>query len=243
MSAREPGAGALELRGVVKHYQAGDGTSIKAVDGVSLTVQAGEFTAVYGPSGSGKSTLLLLVAALMAPDAGEISFGGRDVSALSPQRAARYRRREIGVLLQAFHLTPGATAIENAALALLSDGWTLREASAAAEPWLERVGLGARLANPVDRLSMGERQRVALARALVSEPLLLLADEPTGNLDSRRGREVLSLLRELCHERQIPVLVVTHDPQASAFVDSIYTLRDGALRDGLDIDLAAVIGP
>ena len=123
---------------------------------------------------------------------------------------------------------------------LLGDGWTLSEACAAARPWLERLGLGARLDRPCDGLSMGERQRVAIARALCNEPRLLLADEPTGNLDSERGRQILGLLRDLCREQEVPVLLVTHDPQASAFADRVYTLRDGELRDGLDIDLAAL---
>jgi putative ABC transport system ATP-binding protein len=231
---------ALELREVVKRYPGADGTSVEAVKGVSLTVAPGEFVALYGPSGSGKTTLLLMAAGLLAPDAGSVLFDGRDIAGLSQRQAALYRRREVGFVFQSFHLVPGASALENAAIKLLGDGWTLSEACAAARPWLERVGLSARLDHPSDRLSMGERQRVAIARALCNEPRLLLADEPTGNLDSERGRRTLSLLRELCREREVPVLLVTHDPQASAFCDRVHTLRDGELSDGLDIDLAAV---
>jgi putative ABC transport system ATP-binding protein len=233
---------ALELREVVKHYPCGDGEIVRAVDGVSLSVSAGEFVALYGPSGSGKTTLLLMAAGLLAPDAGSILFDGRDVVERTPQEGVLYRRREVGFVFQAFHLMPGASALENAALKLLSDGFTLEEACQAARPWLERVGLGERVAHTTDQLSMGERQRVAIARALVNEPRLLLTDEPTGNLDSRRSREILGLLRDISHERQLPALLVTHDPQATAFVDRVHTLRDGRLSDGLDVELEAVIG-
>jgi putative ABC transport system ATP-binding protein len=136
---------------------------------------------------------------------------------------------------------PGALAVENVGLKLLSDGWTLDEACSAARPWLERMGLGDRAEHTPEELSMGERQRVAIARALVNEPRLLLADEPTGNLDSKRGRQTLALLRDICREQQMPVLLVTHDPQATAFVDRVHTLRDGQLSDGLDVELAAVL--
>ena len=226
----------LELGEVHKRYEAPDGASVEAVKGVSLTVAGGELVALYGPSGSGKTTLLLLAAGLVAPDAGTVRFDGREVSALSPRDGALYRRREVGFVFQSFHLLAGATVLENAAIKLLGDGFTLEEACVAARPWLERVGLGGRLDYPADRLSMGERQRVAIARALCGEPRLLLADEPTGNLDSRRGAQILGLLRELCRERGVAVLLVTHDPQALAFADRAHTLRDGQLSDGLDID-------
>jgi putative ABC transport system ATP-binding protein len=133
---------------------------------------------------------------------------------------------------------PGASALDNAALKLLGDGWTLRDARSATRPWLARVGLSERADHTPDKLSMGERQRVAIARALACEPRLLLTDEPTGNLDSKRGREILGLLRDICHERDIPGLLVTHDPQATAFVDRVHTLRDGNLTDGVDAELA-----
>jgi putative ABC transport system ATP-binding protein len=233
---------ALKLREVVKHYPCGDGEIVRAVDGVSLSISAGEFVALYGPSGSGKTTLLLMAAGLLSPDAGSILFDGQDVVERTPQEGALYRRREVGFVFQSFHLMPGASALENAALKLLSDGFTMEEACRAARPWLERVGLGERVAHTTDQLSMGERQRVAIARALVNEPRLLLTDEPTGNLDSRRSREILALLRDISHERQLPALLVTHDPQATAFVDRVHTLRDGRLSDGLDVELEAVVG-
>jgi putative ABC transport system ATP-binding protein len=226
----------LELRELVKHYTS-DSEVVQAVDGVSLTVAPGELVALYGPSGSGKTTLLLLTAGLLAPDRGSVWFGQREVSSLSAAEGARFRRREVGFVFQSFHLMAGATALDNAALKLLGDGWTLRDARRVTRPWLERVGLGERAEHTPDKLSMGERQRVAFARALAGEPRLLLADEPTGSLDSKRGREILGLLRDISHERDIPALLVTHDPQARAFVDRVHTLRDGHLSEGLDAEL------
>ncbi len=232
---------ALELRTVVKYYVSG-GETVRAVDGVSLQISPGEFVALYGPSGSGKTTLLLLAAGLSTPDSGSVLFGGRDLSLISGSQADDFRLREVGFVFQAFHLVAGASALSNTALKLLADGLTLREAKVRALPWLERVGLAARVGHTPDRLSMGERQRVAIARALVNEPSLLLADEPTGNLDSKRSAEILGLLRDVCHERQIPGLIVTHDPQALGFVDCVHTLRDGQLADGLDAELANAWG-
>lgn len=228
----------LRLRDVVKHYRSGD-ERVRAVDHASLTVSGGEFVGLYGPSGSGKTTLLLLAAGLLAPDSGSIQFDGREISRLSPSQAATYRLRDVGFVFQTFHLIAGASALNNAAIKLLADGLSLREARREAQPWLERVGLGARTGHTPERLSMGERQRVAIARALVNKPRLLLTDEPTGNLDSRRSEEILGLLREICRERQIPGLLVTHDPLASRFVDRVHTLRDGYLHDGLDAELTA----
>lgn len=227
----------LQLHGVVKHYRS-VGETVRAVDGISLTVSPGELLALYGPSGSGKSTLLQLTAGMLVPDAGSVLFDGRDIARLSPQESAAYRLRDIGLVFQSFHLIAGASALENAAVKLLADGFSLRDARRRARPWLERVGLGARAEHVPAQLSMGERQRVAIARALVNEPRLLLTDEPTGNLDSRRSREILELLRDICGERQISGLLVTHDPQAGALASSVYTLRDGRVHEGLDAELA-----
>jgi putative ABC transport system ATP-binding protein len=227
----------LELRELVKHYSSGC-ELVRAVDGVSLSVGPGELVALYGPSGSGKSTLLLMIAGLLTPDGGSVLFDERDVTGLSAGEGARYRRRDVGFVFQSFHLMSGASALDNAALKLLGDGWSLRDARRVTRPWLQRVGLGEREGHTPEQLSMGERQRVAIARALAGEPRLLLTDEPTGNLDSKRGREILGLLRDLCHERGIPGLLVTHDPQATAFVDRVHTLRDGHLNEGLDAELA-----
>jgi putative ABC transport system ATP-binding protein len=227
----------LALREVVKHYPGG-GETVCAVDGVTLEVGPSELVALYGPSGSGKTTLLLLAAGLMAPDRGSVAFEGRDVGGMSARQSADYRLRDVGFVFQSFHLMPGASALDNALLKLPVRGYTVREAREKTTPWLERLGLGDRLEHRPEQLSMGERQRVAIARALVGEPRLLLADEPTGNLDSARTREILALLRDVCHERRIPGLLVTHDAEAMAFVDRTLTLRDGRLLDGFDAELA-----
>jgi putative ABC transport system ATP-binding protein len=228
----------LELREVSKQYATGVET-VTAVDDVSLTVSSGEFVALYGPSGSGKTTLLMLAAGLTPPDGGSVLFDGQDVGALSERDSARYRRRDVGFVFQSFHLMPHTSALDNATIKLTGSGFTLREARRQALPWLERVGLAERVQHTPEQLSMGERQRVAIARALVSDPQLLLADEPTGNLDSKRSQEILALMQEVCHERSIPGVLVTHDLEATRFVDRVYTLRDGHLVDGLDAELAA----
>ncbi len=226
---------ALRLLQVVKHYRGG-GETVRAVDGVTLSVEPGQLVALYGPSGSGKTTLLLLAAGLMDPDSGEVRFDGRDLQSMSSRESASYRLRDVGFVFQSFHLMPGASALDNALIKLPVRGYTLREARRMAEPWLRRVGLGERIEHRPHQLSMGERQRVAIARALVGEPRLLLADEPTGNLDSVRTREILSLLAEVCHENNIPGLLVTHDAEAAPFVDRTITLRDGRLLDGICVE-------
>jgi ABC-type lipoprotein export system ATPase subunit len=219
----------LTLHSVVKHY-AGPSEVVHAIDGVSLSIEAGQMFAIYGPSGSGKSTLLTIAAGLLAPDSGTVTFLGRDLASMSPGELADYQRADIGFIYQSTHLMPGVPAVENAAIKLLADRTGLKEARAAAVPWLERVGLGARLDHTPERLSGGERQRVAIARALINAPKLILADEPTGNLDSRRGLEILSMLAELSHERDTAILLATHDPQAAALADHVCTLRDGTLH-------------
>ena len=217
----------LELRELVKHYRVGEGEPIRAVDGVSLSIESGELVALYGPSGSGKSTLLTLVAALLRPDSGTVLLDGREISALSEEDAARYRLHDLGFIAQTADLLPGARVIENAALKLwLSDR---RGAEERVRPLLERLGLGERLRHRSEQLSIGERQRLMIALALSMKPRLVLADEPTGNLDTQRSNEVLALLREVCEERQVAVLLVTHDPQAAAFADRVLELRDGRL--------------
>ncbi len=220
----------LELRDLVKHYHVGDDEPVRAVDGVSLSVGAGELVALYGPSGSGKTTLLTLIAALISPDSGAVLVDGRDISALSDSERSRYRLRELGFVDQSTDLLPGANVVQNAAMKL----WMLehaRQAEHRIEPLLVRLGLGERFAHRADQLSMGERQRVMIARALSTEPKLLLADEPTGNLDTQRSREVLDLLADVCGERGAAVLLVTHDPLATAFADRVYALRDGRIVD------------
>ncbi len=231
---------ALELRALVKHYLSGEET-VRAVDGISLTVSPGELVALYGPSGSGKTTVLQLAAGLQRPDSGNVLFDGHSIAELSESESAAYRLRDVGLVLQTFHLIAGASVLENAAIKLLGSGLSLREAKLRARPWLLRVGLGNRVEHTPGQLSMGERQRVAIARALVNEPRLLLADEPTGSLDTARGHEILQLLADICHERGIPGLLVTHDPQAASLASGVHTLRDGCLREGVDAALGVAI--
>jgi putative ABC transport system ATP-binding protein len=220
----------LELRDLAKHYPAFGGESVRAVDGVSLKVAAGEMVALYGPSGSGKTTLLLMTATLLAPTSGTVLIGERDVSGLSEREASHFRLHELGFIRQNFDLLPGVSAIDNAVLKLLKTmRW--REAQRQIEPLLQRLGMGERLHHRAETLSMGERQRVMIARALSTEPRLLLADEPTGSLDTQRGEEVLELLRNLCRERGVAVVLVSHDPMAADYADRVLALRDGRLSD------------
>jgi len=219
----------LELEEVVKSYH-GAGEDVRAVDHVNLRLQAGEMVALHGPSGSGKTTLLLLAAALLVPEQGTIRFQGRDLASFSQAQSSEYLLRQVGFVYQHFRLMPRVSALENASRKLLMSGVGMREAQARATPWLERVGLGERLDRPPERLSGGERQRVAIARVLAAEPTLILADEPTGNLDSARSREIVELLRSIARERQAAVLLVTHDLDAAELADRSCTLRDGKLR-------------
>jgi ABC-type lipoprotein export system ATPase subunit len=221
----------LELDTVVKHYQSGTG-EVRAVRGVDLAIAPGEMLALLGPSGSGKTTLLMLAAALLRPDEGTVRFNGRDLSTLSENEACDYLMNDVGFIYQGVHLMPRVSALENASIKLMLGGVPMREAQARAKPWLERVGLGRHLARTPDELSGGERQRVAIARALCSEPRLILADEPTGNLDSARSTEMIELLRSIAHERRAAILLVTHDVEAAQIADRCCTLRDGKLLDG-----------
>jgi putative ABC transport system ATP-binding protein len=218
----------LQLNDVVKHYRVGEGEIVRAVDGVSLSVAPGELVALYGPSGSGKTTLLMLIAGLLVPDSGSVTVGGREVSALSARERAHYRRSELGFIRQSLDLIPGVRADDNAALKLLATSGR-REAQRRVAPLLERLGLNGQALRRAEQLSMGERQRVMIARALSTGPSLVLADEPTGSLDTDRGQEVLDLLSEVCHEHGVSVLLVTHDPGAAVIADHVHALRDGQL--------------
>jgi putative ABC transport system ATP-binding protein len=179
--------------------------------------------------------MLLLAAGLDVPDGGDVVFDGRSVARLSPREATRYRRSELGFIWQQFHLAPGMSALDNAAVKLIAEGLGRRAARRQASRWLDRVGLAERAQHPPERLSTGERQRVAIARALANEPRLILADEPTGNLDTARGQEVLELLAQMTRAEGVATVLVTHDPQAAAFADRVHTLRDGVLLDGRDL--------
>jgi putative ABC transport system ATP-binding protein len=225
----------LELEGVVKHYSGGD-ERVRAVDGVSLVVEQGEMVAMQGPSGSGKTTLLLLIAGLLAPDSGVIRFAGREVSSLSDDQTSEYLMHDVGFIYQRYRLMPRVSTLENASLKLLVGGMSMREAQTRAEPWLRKLGLGERLERTPEQLSGGERQRVAIASALAGEPRLILADEPTGNLDSARSRETVELLASLAHHDGAAVVLVTHDAEAAELADRRYALRDGRLSDADGID-------
>ncbi|HMJ33887.1 MAG TPA: ABC transporter ATP-binding protein [Baekduia sp.] len=204
---------------------------VRAVDGLSLTVDAGELVALYGPSGSGKSTLLRIAAAIEPPDAGGVFVKGRDVTALSDKDASDYRMYVLGWINQDSDLLDGASALDNAATKQLVAVRSLRRARRSVAPLLEELGLGLRLEHRADTLSMGERQCVVIARALSLDPQVVLADEPTGSLDTRRSHDVLGLLRAATHARQMATLLVTHDEHAIAYADKVYTLQDGVLRD------------
>ncbi len=218
----------LELLDVVKHYR-GAGEDVKAVDGVSLQIEHGEMVALLGPSGSGKTTMLMLAAALLAPESGQVRYAARDLALMSANETSEYLLRDVGFIYQSFHLMPRVSALENAAMKLLLGGVGMREAQARAAGWLERVGLGDRLEHTPEELSGGERQRVAIARALAGEPRLILADEPTGNLDSARSEEIVELLATIAREGDAAVLLVTHDADAATLADRRCVLRDGHL--------------
>jgi putative ABC transport system ATP-binding protein len=230
----------LELLDVVKRYASG-GEVVRAADGVSLAISPGEVVALYGPSGSGKTTLLLLAAGMLSPDAGDVRFGGRSIARLSSDEGAQYRR-SLGFVFQSFHLMPSVPAIDNATLKLLADGISPARARKQATTWLARLGLADRAHHPPERLSMGERQRVAIARALANDPQLILADEPTGSLDSARSRETLGMLSRLCRERAVGMLLVTHDRDAAHFADRVFDLCDGRLAERESLRGASALG-
>jgi len=220
---------ALELRGVTKTYGAGAGF-VQALRGIDLTVEAGAMVAVMGPSGSGKSTLLTIAGSLEDPTNGEVLIDGTVLSGMSRNAKARLRRRSVGFVFQEFNLLPGLTAAENVSLPLELDGTGARAARAAGIAALEGLGLGDRAARFPDELSGGERQRVAIARAVVGERRLLLADEPSGALDSVNAEEVMRLLHEAC-KRGVAAVVVTHDAQLASWADRVVFLRDGRVID------------
>ena len=197
--------------------------------------------ALYGPSGSGKTTLLLMVATLLEPTSGTIRIAGRDVASLTEKEASSFRLEQLGFIRQNFDLLGGVSAIDNAILKLLKTvRW--KEAQTQVEPLMERLGIGDRLGHRAETLSMGEKQRVMIARALSTDPSLLLADEPTGSLDSRRSEEVLELLRELCREKNVATVLVSHDPLAAGYADRVLALRDGKLSDYEPARTAAMPG-
>jgi putative ABC transport system ATP-binding protein len=215
---------------VTRSYRLGDdGAVVHALRGVTFSVAPGEFVAIAGPSGSGKSTLLHLLGALERPTSGTIRFSGRDVATLDDGELARLRNREIGFVFQQFQLLGRTSALANVALPLVYAGVSRSDRAARARDALESVGLGHRLDHRPSQLSGGEQQRVAIARAVVTAPRMLLADEPTGNLDTATGAEVMALLRRLNAEREVALVVITHDPEVAAVAPRQINLRDGLL--------------
>ena len=219
----------LETRDLKKHYQMG-ATTVRALDGVSLTVQAGEFLGLLGTSGSGKSTLLNLIAGLDRATDGSLRFFDQDLSRMSSMELSLHRRRNVGIIFQSFNLVSSMSAAENVALAMMFAGVPRAEREAQATRLLESMGLGGRQRHRPRELSGGEQQRVAIARALSNKPHLLLADEPTGNLDSRTSAEIMSLLKELNERDGKTIIMVTHDPAlAKQYAHRTVTMLDGAI--------------
>jgi putative ABC transport system ATP-binding protein len=218
----------LSVRGATKTYRQGD-AEVQALAGVTLDIAQGEFVAIVGPSGSGKSTLLHLMGGLDLPTSGDILIDGTSIGRMSDDDVTVFRRRSIGFVFQFFNLMPTLSAEENVALPLLLDGKRAREIAPRVAAALEAVGLGHRRTHRPDELSGGEMQRVAIARALVIEPKLILADEPTGNLDSATGQQILDLIRRANHERGATIVMVTHDARAAAHGTRVVTMRDGQI--------------
>ncbi|MET9488176.1 ABC transporter ATP-binding protein [Nocardia sp. NPDC006630] len=217
----------LELTDVTKEYRVG-GQAVRALDGISLRIEPGEFTAIIGPSGSGKSTLLHLLGALDSPDTGSIRFQDREIGDLDDDSQSEFRRHQVGFIFQFFNLLPTLTAWENVAIPKLLDGTGLRKAKPRALELLDLVGLADRAEHRPAELSGGQMQRVAVARALIMDPPLILADEPTGNLDSKTGAAILQLLGDITRAGN-SVVMVTHDMGAVRYCDRVITLRDGQI--------------
>ncbi|MEM7228695.1 MAG: ABC transporter ATP-binding protein [Planctomycetota bacterium] len=224
----------IELDAVSKHYRLGDQT-VRALDRLSLTVAKPGFYGIMGPSGSGKSTLLHLLAALDQPDEGTIRVAGEHLHTMQESALTAFRRKKIGIIFQQFNLIPTLSALDNVALPALLDGMPAAERTERATALLERMGLGDRMHHRPDAMSGGEQQRVAIARALLFEPQVLLADEPTGNLDSATGERILQLLGDIAREGRT-VLMVTHEPTAATACGHVFLLRDGRIETELDTD-------
>jgi putative ABC transport system ATP-binding protein len=218
----------IALDAVSRFYTTGD-VEVRALDGVSLTIESGEFVAVMGPSGSGKSTLMNILGCLDRPTGGRYVLAGREVSALRKTELAEVRSRTLGFVFQNFNLLPRTSALENVELPLLYQGTRAKERRARAAEALRRVGLGDRGGHHPNQLSGGQQQRVAIARALVTMPRVILADEPTGNLDSRTSLEVMALFQEL-GAQGITIILVTHEPEVSEFASRVVVVKDGRVR-------------
>ena len=220
----------VEARNLTKVYGTGE-TAVTALDHVSFEVEPGELVAIMGPSGCGKSTLLHLLGGLDHPTEGQVLIGGKNLSDMKDDQLTALRRKNIGFVFQFFNLIPVLNSVENAALPATLDGVRQAQAKANATKWLERIGMADRLTHRPDQLSGGQQQRVAIARALVAEPEIILADEPTGNLDTHSGAEIAQLLRKASKEWGRTVVMVTHDPRIAAYADRIIFLKDGRITE------------
>ena len=231
----------LSAAGLQKQYQLGE-VVIDALRGMNFEVESGEFVAIMGPSGSGKSTLLHLLGGLDTPSHGEVRLAGQTFSELSDQQKTLTRRRNIGFVFQFFNLLPTLTLEENIQLPILIDGKKSIDHQTRVNQLIELVGLEERRDHKPDQLSGGEQQRVAIARALVTQPALLLADEPTGNLDTKTGKIIMDLLRRSCDEMGQTTIVVTHDPRAAAYADRVVFLQDGNEQENLSFNSSEDLG-
>jgi putative ABC transport system ATP-binding protein len=220
---------AIRAVGLTRTFEVGE-TTVEALRGLDLEVPKGQFVALVGPSGSGKSTFLNLVGGLDRPTGGELWVDGVELSASKEKALTEHRRRRVGFVFQGFNLLPRLTALENVAVPLMFVGVPERERLARARELLVQVGMEGRLEHRPTQLSGGEQQRVAIARALVAQPAIILADEPTGNIDSATGGEIMALLRRLNVDRGVTLLLVTHDPEAAAFAGRVIRLRDGQIQ-------------
>ena len=225
---RPPGALVIEIAGVTKVYEMGSET-IHALRGVSLSIRRNEYLAIMGPSGSGKSTMMNMLGCLDTPTAGKYEFNGRNVATMDDDELAEIRNKEIGFVFQTFNLLPRSDSLHNVELPLIYAGLPAEDRRERARQSLENVGLGHRLHHRPNELSGGQRQRVAIARALVNRPSIVLADEPTGNLDSRTGEEIMALLEQLYHQGNT-IIVVTHEPDIARHARRIVRLRDGLVE-------------
>ncbi|MCA9973860.1 MAG: ABC transporter ATP-binding protein [Anaerolineales bacterium] len=238
----------LEAKQVTKQYQMGE-VAVQALAEVSFAVEKGDFVAVMGPSGSGKSTLLHLLGGLDEPSSGDITLAGRPISRLSDDEVTIVRRRKVGFIFQFFNLVPTLSAAENVGLPLLIDGQNINQHQEKIRHLLDLVGLADRLDHKPDQLSGGQQQRVAIARAFVNDPEIVLADEPTGNLDSKSGTAVLQLLRQFCDDLAQTIVMVTHDPRAASYANQVVFLKDGQIirqlpiahRNGHESDITAIM--
>jgi putative ABC transport system ATP-binding protein len=218
----------IDIRDVTKTYEMGAETIVHALDGVSLAIEAGDYVAIMGPSGSGKSTLMNLIGCLDTPSTGSYILKGREIATMNDDELAMIRNKEIGFIFQTFNLLPRADAIQNVELPLVYSGLPRRERKERAEKALDAVGLGTRKHHRPNEMSGGQRQRVAIARALVNGPSILLADEPTGNLDSKTGEEILALMDELHHGGNT-IILVTHEDELAQHASRVVRLRDGKI--------------